>query len=140
MKLNTKPKFTETTHEGAPAARMTPEQALRRSVMSCLLWEREFYEDGEDIAGRIERLCGEVPPFLVSNLAREARSSGLRHVPLLLLCGLIKRGNGALVAETIEQAIQRADELTELLAIYWRKGKTPQVLSLGTYSPTEERR
>ena len=34
------------THEGAPAAAVTPEQALRRSVLSCMFWEREFYEDG----------------------------------------------------------------------------------------------
>ena len=33
------------THEGAPAAAITHEQALRRSVLSCMLWEGEFYED-----------------------------------------------------------------------------------------------
>ena len=41
------------THEGAPAATITPEQALRRSVLACMLWEGEFYEDGVEIAGRI---------------------------------------------------------------------------------------
>jgi 60 kDa SS-A/Ro ribonucleoprotein len=30
------------THEGASAAVATPEQALRRSVLSCMLWEGEF--------------------------------------------------------------------------------------------------
>src|SRR5882757_5773001 len=44
------------THEGALAAPMNATQALRRSVMSCLLWENEFYEDGEEIAVRIARL------------------------------------------------------------------------------------
>ena len=27
------------THEGAPARIITPEQTLRRSVLSCMLWE-----------------------------------------------------------------------------------------------------
>ena len=44
---------TPRTHEGAPAAVITAEQALRRSVLSCMLWEGEFYEDGVQIANRI---------------------------------------------------------------------------------------
>ena len=34
------------THEGGPAKAITPEQALRRSVLACMLWEDEFYEEG----------------------------------------------------------------------------------------------
>ena len=29
---------------------------LRRSVLACLLWEDQFYEDGVEIAGRIQSL------------------------------------------------------------------------------------
>jgi len=40
-------KKSERTHEGAPAfAHLSDEQRLRRSILSCLLWEDEFYEDG----------------------------------------------------------------------------------------------
>lgn len=126
MRLNTAPSGSaEITHAGAPAARMTPEQALRRSVLSCLLWEREFYEDGQDIAARIEALAAEVPAQVLADLAVEARSKfNLRHVPLLLTLALAKRG-GPVVGDTVERVIQRADELTELLAIYWRDGKRP---------------
>lgn len=126
MRLNTAPsRSSEITHEGAQAARMTPEQALRRSVLSCLLWEREFYEDGQDIAARIEALASEVPAQVLADLAVEARSQfNLRHVPLLLTLALAKRG-GPVVGDTVERVIQRADELTELLAIYWRDGKRP---------------
>lgn len=126
MRLNISPiNYTGLTHEGAPAARMTAEQALRRSVMSCLLWEREFYEDGQTIAERIETLAGQVSTETLAALAIEARSAfNLRHVPLLLTVALAKRG-GPIVGETIAQVIQRADELAELLAIYWRGGKTP---------------
>lgn len=120
MRLNIKSVYTETTHEGAPAVRMTPEQALRRSVMSCFLWEREFYEDGQTIAARILTLCEQVSPAVIANLAIETRSkANLRHVPLLLLSALAKRGTGnSIVSEAIKETIQRADELAEFLAVY----------------------
>ena len=126
MRLNVKTKFTEKTHEGAPAARMTPEQALRRSVCSCLLWESEFYEDGQDIAARIADLASQVSPEILAALAVEVRTShNLRHVPLALLKALIKRGSGKMVADAIFNTIQRADEISELLAVYWADGKKP---------------
>jgi len=126
-KINVPARFTETTHEGAPASRETPEAQLRRAVLSCLLWERQFYEDGEEIAERITRLCGLVPATEISTLAIEARSKyNLRHVPLLLVKELCKRASGTgLVSSTLAHVIQRPDELTEFLAIYWRAGKTP---------------
>ena len=122
MRINTAPRFLEKTHEGATAARITAEQALRRSVMSCFLWESEFYESGEDIATRIKQLAKGVSNEFLSSLSIEARHTGhLRHVPLLLLCSLIEQSRGSrLVSDTIEKVITRADELTELLAIYWK--------------------
>lgn len=123
MRLNSKPVAPHgLTHEGAPAAPITAEQQLRRSVLSCLLWESEFYEDGEEIAARIVRLASALPPATVAALAIEAREVGnLRHVPLILVSALAKIGKGdALVAATIERVIQRADELSELVAIHAR--------------------
>lgn len=113
------------TAEGGRAKHINAEQALRRSVLSCLLWEREFYEDGQDIATRITELASQVSPEVVAMLAKEARHvHGLRHVPLLLLLNLIGRpGSGA--AKAIDETIKRADEMTELLALYWQKGKRP---------------
>ena len=74
------------THEGAPAAIITPEQALRRSVLACMLWENEFYEEGIGIAGRIRELVPKVAAEKVASLAVEARTAmKLRHVPLLLV-------------------------------------------------------
>jgi hypothetical protein len=116
------PKFTEKTHGGAPAAQMTNVQALRRSVMSCLLYEGEFYEDGVTIAKRIQDLSDKVPIETLAQIAIEAREEAkLRHVPLLLLVALAKRGSGSnLVSTTIGRVIQRADELSEFLALYWQ--------------------
>src|ERR1043166_6183454 len=115
------------THEGAPAVTGNALALLRRSVLSCLLWEAEFDEDGESIADRIETAARAVTLEELAALSVEARSSfNLRHVPLLLLTVLIKRGSGkAIVGETIAQTIQRADELTELLAIYWKDKRCP---------------
>lgn len=123
MRSNTKPAAPlGHTAEGALAAPMSAEQALRRSVMSCLLWEAEFYEDGEEIAARIVRLAGELPTAIVAALAIEVREvANLRHVSLLLLSALAKSGKGdAVVASTIERVIQRADELSELIAVHAR--------------------
>jgi hypothetical protein len=106
---------------------MTREQALRRSVLSCLLWEKSFYEDGQDIAQRITRLAAKVSPEMLAGLAIEARQRfHLRHVPLLLLTVLAKTGAGsALVADTVERVITRADEPGELISLYWKNGKKP---------------
>ena len=50
------------THEGAPARTLTPEPQLRRSVLACLLWESQFYDDGIEIAGRIAELVPRSKP------------------------------------------------------------------------------
>lgn len=126
MRLNTAMNIPrQYTHEGAPAKFITPEMRLRRSVLSCLLWEKEFYEDGKDIASRILEAAAQVDAATVSALAVEARNvHGLRHVPLLLLTDLIRRG-GPGVSHTVADTIRRADEMAELVSIYWRDGKKP---------------
>jgi len=120
------------THEGGPAyPHLNAEQQLRRSVLSCLLWESSFYESGQEIAARIASLAEKVEPRVLANLAIEARGLyHLRHVPLLLLSLLARRGRGnSIVSVTIEQVIQRADELTEFLAVYAQvNGVTPDKL------------
>lgn len=124
--------FAEKTHEGAPAARMTPEQALRRSVLSCLLWENEFYEDGQTIADRIVALAKEEADLVkLGRLAVEARNRfHLRHVPLLLCSVLADRAAGiphcaGLVQYVLADCIQRADEMAEFLAIYAKLNGIP---------------
>ena len=115
------------THEGAPASVITPEQALRRTVLSCMLWESEFYEDGVQIAGRIHELVPQVEPEKVAALAVEARQKmKLRHAPLLLVREMARHAtHRVLVAETLTRVIQRADELSEFVAIYWAAGRQP---------------
>ncbi|MGX9431596.1 TROVE domain-containing protein [Bradyrhizobium sp. LeoA1S1] len=122
MRTNVRAQNALRTHEGAIAHPINAQQALRRSVLSCLLFEREFYEDGVEISDRIRTLAESVNPETVAALAVEARNlMHLRHVPLLLLEVLSRTAAGrsdALVSKTIERVISRADEMAEFLAIY----------------------
>ena len=74
--------FGPRTHEGAPARNISTELQLRRSVLACLLWESQFYENGVEIAGRIAELVPKVDAEKVAALAVEAREQmKLRHAP-----------------------------------------------------------
>jgi len=125
--VKTNVKKTVHTHEGAVAKQVNAEQMLRRSVLSCLLWEKEFYEDGISIAERIASLVPQVASEKVSALAIEARSEmNLRHVPLWIVRLMASwPDHKHLVAETLAQVIQRPDEITEFLSLYWANGKQP---------------
>lgn len=114
------------THEGAPADKITPVQALRRSIMSCLLWEKEFYEHGEEISDRIISLAHQVSVADLVSIAYNARHKAhLRHAPLLLLSVLAERATGEIWAgvtsSAIENTISRVDEMGELLAVHARR-------------------
>jgi hypothetical protein len=116
------------THEGARARRFTPEMELRRALMNCLLWEDQFYEDGVAIADRIRTLVPQVEPARVAALAIAAREQmKLRHAPLLVLREMARHEkHRGLVADTLARVIQRPDEMTELLAIYWADALGPR--------------
>ena len=115
------------THEGARGKRFTPEMELKRTLMNCLLWEDQFYEDGVAIADRIKTLVPQVAPEKVAQLAIEAREQmKLRHAPLLVVREMARHEkHRVLVADTLARVIQRPDEMTELLAIYWADALGP---------------
>jgi 60 kDa SS-A/Ro ribonucleoprotein len=118
------------THAGGPAITISPIFELRRTVLACLLWEDGFYESGATVADRIKQLVPQCKPYEVADLAIEARQKHrLRHVPLLLVRELArdsKRCPDGLVASTLETVIQRADELSEFLAMYWLEEKASE--------------
>lgn len=126
MRVNTKPASVK-TYEGAAASRINSEEELKRAVMACLLWEDQFYESGESIADRIKALVPKVPAAIVAQIAVDARTKmKLRHVPLLLVREMARiPTHKHLVGNTLAQVIQRADELTEFLAIYWMEKRQP---------------
>ena len=121
MKLNTRA-IRPRTHEGAVASPISPAEELRRSVLSCLLWENQFYESGEDIAARIARLVPKVGFDVLAELVIEARECmKLRHVPLLLVREGLRHYGGRKMGDLIERVIQRPDEMGELMALYWKE-------------------
>ena len=118
------------TAEGAKGFKGTNEQQLRRLAMCCMLWEDNFYLDGIAVADRIKELVHVTPMAVVAQIAIEARTAmKLRHLPLLLVRELARHPaltkSPRVVSETLAEVIQRPDELTEFLSIYWKDGKCP---------------
>lgn len=131
MKLNTKKRPTVKTHEGAKVYPKSEVEQLERAVLSCMLWEDTFYESGQSIADRIKELAGRVEPDISVPLAFKARHQyKLRHVPLWLACGIFegnkhKKPDSFCFSPIVTNIIERPDELTELLAMWWKDGKRP---------------
>lgn len=121
MKLNRVEKSKEFTHEGAKASSQTLEQKLRRTVLTTMLWEDGFYEDGESVTQRIENYVKKLPFTTVEQIALEAKNNmKLRHVPLLVAALAPKYFEGAKVGNLVEAVIQRPDEMGEIISIYWK--------------------
>jgi hypothetical protein len=97
---------------------------LRRSILSTLLWEDTFYEDGVSISERIANLILEVGQSKVLDLAIEARDKfHLRHVPLFILREAARYGWK--ISGPLTHVIQRPDEITEFFAMYRGSLKEP---------------
>jgi 60 kDa SS-A/Ro ribonucleoprotein len=126
MKVNNKIKPIH-THEGGKSRHINAEQQLRRSVMACMLWEKGFYESGQDIASRIAETIPKVDPVRVAIIANQARNEmHLRHAPLLIAREMARyNSHKDIVAQVLSDIICRPDELTEFMAIYWKDGKCP---------------
>ena len=110
------------THEGGRAQTGTVLHQLKRAVTACMLWEKTFYESGQDIATRIHTLANKCDAQFVADLAVEVRKQhGLRHAPLWLILSLLPRKDltGKSKAQAITDVISRCDELTEIIAMYW---------------------
>src|SRR3989440_11872017 len=79
------------------------------------------------MGGRIAERVPKAGAEKVAALAVEAREQmKLRHAPLLLVREMARhKTHRALVSETLARVIQRADELAEFVAIYWKDGRVP---------------
>lgn len=112
---------------GAVPAKQNAEALLRRSVLSCLLWENIAYASGASVARNIKDLIKDVDPNTCANIAKEARlEQKLRHVPLFIAREMARLDtHKSLVGDLLPEIINRPDEITEFLSMYWEDGKQP---------------
>jgi hypothetical protein len=121
---NTKVRNELRTHEGGTASVIKPLEQLKRSVMSCLLWEDSFYEDGVSIADRVKQLLNEVSREEARQVLMDAKfKSKLRHMPLYLL--ILFAEKKWLDKNDVSAVCTRVDDMTELLSLYWKDGRKP---------------
>ncbi|WP_158825662.1 TROVE domain-containing protein [Mucilaginibacter lacusdianchii] len=121
MKFNllSKAKNIWVNHEGAKAYAMSPEMELYTTVVTWSLND-SFYEKDEDRLNRLRALIAKWNPVFVGKLAVYSRTKMyMRSVPLVLVTELAKIHSGDdLIARVTDKVINRADEITELLACY----------------------
>lgn len=114
---------------GILVKQISKEAQLTRMTLAHMLWEKQFYVDGVTSVDTIESLVADIVKkpagaSFVSSLAVQARGAfKLRHVPLLLTRELAR--NGKLQAGVLTDVVQRADEMSEFLSLYWQDGKVP---------------
>jgi 60 kDa SS-A/Ro ribonucleoprotein len=106
-------------YEGAPAFVLTAPLELYTAVTTASLND-QYYADTNDRIARLRALIAKNDPSFVAKLSLYAREQmHLRSVPLVLAVELARQYNGnSLVGKLTAKLIQRADEITELLAYY----------------------
>lgn len=106
-------------YEGERAFVLTPEMELYTAVVTTALSD-QFYENSSERLKRIRSLIQKCDAAFVAKLAVYAREVlNLRSVPLVLVVELAKLHQGDnLVSKLTGRVVQRADEITELLALY----------------------
>ena len=106
-------------YEGAKAWKLTPEMELYSAVVTAGLSDTFYEKDGKRLA-RVQELMKLNDAEFVAKLAVYARTRMyMRSIPLVLAVELAKQNSGnAIVGKTVSGVVQRADEITELLAYY----------------------
>lgn len=117
--LLSKAKNVIVNYEGEKAFTLTPEMELYTAVVTWSLNDT-FYEKDETRLNRLRSFVAKCDPVFVGKLAVYARTKMyMRSVPLILVTELAKMHSGNnLVARVTEGVVNRADEITELLACY----------------------
>jgi len=136
MKFNVKAVAAKLlNHEGETAFALTPQMELYTLVATSVLSE-QFYEKAEDKLARLRQLIIKNDAGFVARLAVYAREQmHLRSVPLVLAVELGKAHRGdSIVAKLAARVIQRADEITELLAYYQLANERTEVKKLNKLS------
>ncbi len=124
-----------TNAEGAQAFQYNPKTDLYAATVTTTLSDK-FYETGGERLERLRNLVAKNDPAFVAKLAVYAREKMyLRSVPLVLTVELAKVHRGTnLVSTLTSRVVQRADEITELLAYYQLANERKEVKKLNKLS------
>jgi len=122
MRFNrpTRGKNITENYEGEIAYCLDPKTELYTLTCTSALQPQFYQPNVEDQLIRLKNLLDNVPPDFAAKLAIYVREQMyLRSIPLVICVELAKihRGDN-LIAKLTEQVIQRADEITEILAYY----------------------
>lgn len=121
MKFNftTKGKNKMMNYEGEQVYRLSPEWQLYTAAVTSSLTDK-FYEKAETRVDTLRKLIAGSDPVFVAQLAMYARGKmNMRSIPMVLAVELAKVHRGdSTVSKMVSGIVQRADEITELLAYY----------------------
>lgn len=117
--LSMRSKSPVLNYEGEKAFVLTPEMELYTAVVTTGLSD-QFYEKSAQRMERIRTLIEKCDPLFVARLATYVREVlHLCSIPLVLVVELARLHQGDnLVSRLIGRVVQRADEITELMALY----------------------
>ena len=122
-------------YEGEKAFVLTPQLELYSAIVTAALTDN-FYESANAKLQRITELIAKNDAKFVAKLAVYSREKmHLRSVPIVLAVELAKQHSGdSLVSAVTARVIQRADEITELLAYYAKSNHRKNVKQLNKLS------
>ena len=93
-------------------------EEARRTLVTCLLWEDQAYENGVKIADRMREYVKQLSEQDCRDLLKEAKiDNKLRHAPLFWAVQMAKEGK--LKADDVAMICDRVDTMADLLAIYF---------------------
>lgn len=132
----TKGKNKTVNYEGEVAYKLDPALELYSAVCCASLQPKFYVPEVQDELERLRGLIAKNKPEFVAKLAVYAREKMyLRSIPLVLAVELAKIHKGdSLVSQMTSRVIQRADELTEILAYYEQANKREGVKTLNKLS------
>ncbi|NML23955.1 TROVE domain-containing protein [Pseudoflavitalea sp. G-6-1-2] len=134
LKLGRKNRET-VSHAGEKAWVLTPQLELYAAVATAGLND-QFYEKADTRLQRIRELIAQNDAGFVARLAIYVREQmNLRIVPQVLAVELAKHHNGDnLVSKMVGRTVQRADEITEMLACYAQSNGRTEMKQLNKLS------
>jgi hypothetical protein len=143
QKVRESPNATS-NYEGGLAYKPSDKVKLMKMVATSLVGENKYYTKGEDhdleIINTIRRVAKEDPEFILKLAVYTRKELKLRSVPMLLAVELANSGANPVPnsRKYITATIQRADELTEMIAYQLarnrqepRKSKLPMLIKNG---------